>query len=146
MASQRLIVENIFSIAGSAGSSIKGFFTSSAGSTLSSNLPVPQAATGALINSPTLIQAGENFKPEAILPLKRSSKGDLGVVSSGSNVTVQVIDQRSTGNIQTENSTSPNGEQILRLLIKDEVRSNFASGYMDDVMSMYGVRRSGVRR
>jgi hypothetical protein len=45
---------------------------------------------------------------------------------------VQVIDQRNSGSIQQQQSTGPNGEKVLRLLVRDEVtqaRRRGAAGF-----------------
>ena len=85
------------------------------------------------------------YGPEAILPLSRNKNGDLGVVSSGgvSNVTVNVINQ-SGSNVEQKESTGPNGERVLDLIITQKVKESFASGAMDKTMSTaYGLRRKG---
>lgn len=65
--------------------------------------------------------------PEAIMPLKRTSSGALGVQvaggdRSGGGVVFQLIDQRSRGTVKREEATGPNGERIIRAIIRDEVR------------------------
>ncbi len=82
--------------------------------------------------------------PEAIIPLKRGSDGKLGVSSSGANVQVNIINQAGVEIEQTE-STSPNGDRVVQVLIRNTVQELFASGGMDRTMkAQYGIARRGV--
>lgn len=86
----------------------------------------------------------EGNKPEAIMPLTRLN-GRLGVLAGGGgggNI-VQIFDQRSGGEaVQTSESRGPNGERLLRVLIRDEVGQMAGDGAMDRILgSTYGTRR-----
>jgi phage-related minor tail protein len=83
--------------------------------------------------------------PEAIMPLKRSASGKLGVEGSG--VVVQIIDQSSRGmRITTEESSGPNGK-IIRATIRDMVSAEIASGSMDRALQSRGMPAyTGTRR
>lgn len=67
---------------------------------------------------------------EAIMPLARNSRGQLGVQVANNNqpvaanVNVQIIDQRRGGSIRQEETTGSDGEKQLRLIIQDEVRQS----------------------
>lgn len=82
--------------------------------------------------------------PEAILPLTRIG-GRLGVASAGGGGTVvQVIDQRRGGAaVTTEKSRGPDGREMVRVLVADEM----AKGAFDRSMSgRYGAKPQAVRR
>ena len=66
----------------------------------------------------------------------------------GSDVVVQVIDQRSNGTRpEVSSERGPNGKQMIRVLIRDEVNRGFAQGAFDNAMSSsFGVNRRGVPR
>jgi len=63
--------------------------------------------------------------------------------SGGSYPMVQIIDQRSGGQaVQTSESRGPDGERLLRVLIRDEVGQMAGDGGMDRVLGpTYGTRR-----
>lgn len=87
--------------------------------------------------------------PEAIMPLARDTAGRLGVRSQGgvANVVVQIIDQTS-GGVQksTEETTGPNGEKQIRVVLRDAVRGMVAAGDMDSAMaSRFGIAALGRR-
>ncbi|WP_336802479.1 hypothetical protein [Kaistia sp. MMO-174] len=73
---------------------------------------------------PAILQRGERVIPRG------SSRGG----GDGNNMVVQVVDQRSSGSpeVEQQRSTGPNGEQLLRLFIRDEQSKNIASGRMDN--------------
>ena len=84
--------------------------------------------------------------PEAIMPLKRGADGSLGIKAEGvggSNVTVNIINQ--TGSeVQQQESTGPNGEKVLDVLILNRVKEGFARGDFDRTFQQsYGLRRRG---
>lgn len=85
---------------------------------------------------------------EAILPLRRGSDGKLGVANTGggaaaSPVIIQVIDQRSGGGkVETETSKNANGDQMIKMFVRDEVKSTLSSGAADsDMNARYGASR-----
>lgn len=68
--------------------------------------------------------------------IPRRGYADGGYVRSANDnggTVVQIVDQRAAGSpaIEQERSTGPNGEQMLRLLIRDEQAKNIANGRMD---------------
>lgn len=80
---------------------------------------------------------------EAILPLQRSSNGDLGVAAQVTPVTININNQSGAEVTQTE-STGPNGEKTIDIMILSRVRDGIAAGKFDNVMSSaYGIRRKG---
>lgn len=73
--------------------------------------------------------------------------GDSG--GFGSNVNIQVIDQRGANSapVETQESTGPNGDKIIKMIIRDTVKQGFANGEYDSSMrSIYGIRRAGIKR
>ncbi|MCX5569597.1 phage tail length tape measure family protein [Kaistia nematophila] len=107
-----------------------------------SNGRVTAFAKGGVVNTPTVFPMAKGAGlmgeagPEAVMPLRRLSNGRLGVESAGgggNSMVVQVVDQRSAGSpqVEQERSTGPNGEQLLKLFIRDEQSKNIASGRMD---------------
>ncbi len=66
----------------------------------------------------------------------------------GSDVVVQVIDQRSGGaRPEVSSERGPDGRRIVRVLIRDEVNRGIAQGAFDQALSgAYGLSRRGVPR
>lgn len=107
-------------------------------------------ASGGVITSPTLFGSASKMGimgeagPEAIMPLTRMSDGSLGVASGGSGVTVNIVNQ-SGSEVQQSESTGPNGERIIDVLIVAKVKEGIASGQFDKTFSQsFGLRRRGV--
>jgi hypothetical protein len=86
----------------------------------------------------------EGNKAEAIMPLERV-RGRLGVYAAvaGGAVSVQIFDQRSGGQaVQTSESRGPDGERIIRVLVRDEVGRMAGDGGLDRVLGpTFGSRR-----
>lgn len=84
--------------------------------------------------------------PEAIMPLRRGSDGSLGVVANGggSNVTVNVINQSGSNEVEQRESTDSMGNRTLDIVITTKVKEAFTNGSMDKIMStQYGAKRRG---
>ncbi|MCW5699970.1 MAG: hypothetical protein KIT00_09025 [Rhodospirillales bacterium] len=66
----------------------------------------------------------------------------------GSEVVVQIIDQRSSGaQPEVTRERGPDGRQVIRVLIREEVGRGLAQGWWDQTMgSAYGLNRRGVPR
>jgi hypothetical protein len=96
-------------------------------------------------------EAGE----EAILPLRRGPDGRLGVASGGGggggggDVQIIVNDMRSDTKgpaVETE-SRNMNGKRMIRMTIRDEMKSAISDGAMDAPLNAtYGTPRQIVRR
>lgn len=81
--------------------------------------------------------------PEAIMPLRRTASGDLGVQASSTPVVVNIHNE-SGGEVEQKESSGPNGERVLDIIIKSKIKETFASGSMDKQMNtLYGLRRKG---
>lgn len=135
--------------------------TGGAGGSYLGSQPIPNAhgnvydngirkfASGGVVSGSTIFGYGSNklgmmgeAGPEAIIPLKRSG-GDLGVAASVTPVTINVINQ-SGNNVEQRETTGPNGEKTIDILITGKVREGIASGKFDKVMQQsYGVSRKG---
>lgn len=107
-------------------------------------------AKGGIVDSPTMFGYGGGRRglmgeagPEAILPLKRGSGGDLGVSATVTPVTINIVNQ-SGSEVQQSESFGPNGERTIEILIQGKVREGIASGRFDTVMKQsYGLHRKG---
>lgn len=114
---------------------------------------IKKFASGGIVSQPTLFKFGGGRTGlmgeagnEAILPLRRTPTGDLGVTSVGQSkqdVTVNVINQNSDNQVETR-ETEVNGVKVLDVLITRKIKDTFASGQLDKTMSsLYGVGRRG---
>ena len=111
---------------------------------------VRKFAKGGIVSRPTLFGYGGGKTglmgeagTEAILPLSRGSGGDLGVKASVTPTIVNIYNQ--TGSeVETRESTGPNGERTLDILIQSKVKEGFASGAYDKTMRQaFGLTRKG---
>lgn len=108
-------------------------------------------ATGGIVTSPTGFGYGNNRRglmgekgPEAILPLRRGSGGDLGVAASITPVNINIIN-KTGADISQKETTGPNGEKMVEILIERKVNDGLASGKFDKAMNIrYGVRSRGA--
>lgn len=111
---------------------------------------IAKFAAGGVVSSPTMFGYGSGKTglmgeagPEAIVPLKRGSGGDLGVKASLTPVTVNIINQNGS-NVQQQQTTGPNGEQQIDVIITNTVRDGLASGKYDRAFkSNFGIPRKG---
>lgn len=107
-------------------------------------------AKGGVVSSPTMFGYGGGGKglmgeagAEAILPLQRGKGGNLGVAATVTPVTVNIINQSGT-DVQQKETTGPNGEKTIEVLITGKVREGIISGKFDRAMSSaYGLNRKG---
>lgn len=107
-------------------------------------------ASGGIVNRPTLFSYNHGKTgmmgeagTEAILPLARSG-GKLGVQASVTPVTINVINQSGAEVEQTE-STGPNGERTIEMLIRAKVSKGIANGEYDKVLgASFGIGRRGL--
>lgn len=109
-----------------------------------------QFATGGILNSPTFFPlnrgmglAGE-AGPEAVVPLTRTSGGDLGIKANPANVTVNV--NNNAGVDVDVQSNQIGNTNVLDITITKAVTSAINSGKLDRTMkSNYGISRQGSR-
>jgi lambda family phage tail tape measure protein len=108
-------------------------------------------AKGGLVNRPSLFSYNKGQTglmgeagTEAIVPLGRAANGDLGIQASVTPVTINVINQNGS-DIERRETTGPNGERTIEMLIKNKVQQGIADGSFDKSMRQaYGVNRKGV--
>jgi len=82
--------------------------------------------------------------PEAILPLTRTSSGDLGVKAGGASPKVTVnVNNQTNGQADVAVTSSPSGDSI-DIMITSAVAAGIAGGRFDSAFkSTYGLRRRG---
>lgn len=84
--------------------------------------------------------------PEAIMPLRRMSNGEMGVAAAGggSNVTVNVINN-SGNEIQQRESVDSSGQKVIDIIVLSKVKEGFAKGLFDkELNNSFGIKRRGV--
>lgn len=95
-----------------------------------------QRANGGPVSAGGAYLVGEK-RPEVFVPDQSGvilpSASVRSANDNGSGTVVQIVDQRSAGSpdVEQQRSTGPNGEQMLRLLIREEQAKNIAEGRMD---------------
>jgi len=112
-------------------------------------------ARGGVVSGPTMfpMAGGRNglmgeAGPEAIMPLKRTASGDLGVRvdgSRGGGTVVNVYNQAGGTQVEERRRTGSNGVDIVDVVIR-EVRRDFASGGFDQANGRYGTSPSRTKR
>jgi tape measure domain-containing protein len=107
-------------------------------------------ASGGILNSPTAFSYGSGnlglageAGSEAIMPLSRGSGGKLGVHATSSPVIVN-INNNAPVDVTTQETSGPNGEKQIELLIRSKVKESLQNGSLDKTFqSNYGIRRRG---
>jgi len=107
-------------------------------------------ASGGIVGGPTTFGYGGGKRglmgeagPEAIIPLARGSGGDLGVKASITPVTINIINQAGA-EVQQKETTGPNGERTIELLIQGKVKEGIQNGSFDkSFQTAYGITRKG---
>ena len=105
-------------------------------------------ANGGIVGSPTAFGlAGGRMGvmgeagPEAIVPLRRTASGDLGVQSSP--VVVNVINQAGV-KVETSENQRGDGMKEITLMIRREVSNSISDGSLDkQFRTSYGLTRQG---
>lgn len=111
---------------------------------------VRKFAQGGIVDSPTGFTYGGGKRglmgeagTEAIIPLERAGNGNLGVAATVTPVTINVINQ-SGAEVEQKESTGPNGEKTIDILIAGRVREGLLTGKFDSAMKQsYGLSRKG---
>lgn len=116
------------------------------------------AFTNAVIDTPTFFKfaKGSGFGnglmgeagPEAIMPLKRSSDGSLGVDATGVGGTTNVIveiNNYTSEEISTTETENSDGQKTLQVTIGKMINAHLSQGRADKIMTArYGVNARGV--
>ena len=105
-------------------------------------------ASGGIVGSPTAFgMSGGRFGvmgeagPEAIIPLKRSASGDLGVRSSPVNITVN---NNAPVDVAVAEKEDPNGMKQIEIMIDRRVSKGFSDGTYDKPLrGAFGLTRQG---
>ena len=82
--------------------------------------------------------------PEAIMPLRRTNDGSLGVRATAAETTVNVIDQRGAGSppVDVQRRKTADGGEEIRILIRDAIADSIARGELDGLLGLtYGLQR-----
>ena len=102
-------------------------------------------AQGGIVSRPTMFAHGGGLGvmgeagAEAIVPLRRSASGDLGVGASPVNVQVN---NYTDAEVKTSEATNVDGQRMIKIEIRRQVREALADGSMDRTMrTSYGVSR-----
>jgi hypothetical protein len=95
-------------------------------------------AAGGIVTGRQTVTVGE-AGPEAIIPLDR--------LDTGGRVTVNIIDQRKSGNMEQRESQGPGGQPQIDVLITDVVKGGLAGGTFDAALAgSFGLSRRGTVR
>jgi hypothetical protein len=153
MAVQAMVVKPLFDALrnslGGTGGSLASLFSSAQGSVWSGGRALAFAG-GGIVSGPTLFPMASGGAglmgeagPEAIMPLTRTSTGELGVKTQGNAGTVVIIENYGA-QVKTEETKSPNGQDEIRVIVESTVEQGIGKGRYDRVMSQaYGVQRKG---
>jgi len=119
------------------------------------NNQVTPFAKGGVVSQPTIFPFANGIGlmsekgAEAIMPLHRDSKGSLGVKAAGqggNSTIVNVYNSTKDSEVETKESTDPNGAKKIEVFITNKIKSVFQSGEMDRTMqNNFGLSRSGSR-
>ena len=113
------------------------------GSMLGPQFPIPKFAMGGIVSAPTVAMIGE-AGPESVLPLVRRN-GKLGVGSSSQNVVVNVHNNGQS-NVDVQERTGADGTRQIDIIVEGAMNRNAQRGGTDQMMSLYGASRKGIRR
>ncbi len=113
------------------------------------NSPNLSKYENSIVSKPTLFTFASGMGlmgeagPEAVIPLTRTSSGDLGVKAEVAPVEINIIDQRSASSPPVEIKTQNiDGKKQIRILIKNELESMIVRGELDGVFRQsYGLNR-----
>jgi lambda family phage tail tape measure protein len=114
------------------------------------------AFTNQIVDSPTLFKFAKGTGlmgeagPEAIMPLKRDSNGNLGVSNPGGGGNVEVVvNNYSTAQAETRETTDSRGNRRIEVVVGDMVAQEVAktgSATQNAFSSTYGTRPALARR
>jgi hypothetical protein len=119
-------------------------------------VPLRRYAAGGVANSPQVAMFGEGAQPEAYVPLAdgrnipvriEMPKNAANTNAAGGTV-VQIFDNRTKGGeMEQEEGTDASGRQIVKIIVRDEVRSGISRGAYDrDMKSQFGLNAQPKKR
>lgn len=83
--------------------------------------------------------------PEAILPLKRTSSGELGVKAEASGAVNVVVNNYTSADVKTNVETLADGTRQIVMTIENVVKGMVNSGKLDGVLYRGGLQPVGIR-
>ena len=131
-----------------AGGGLAGLFGFAQGGAIQNG--VQAFAKGGIVNSPTLFPMANGMGlmgeagAEAILPLTRTSGGDLGVKAESAGGTIVNIYNQSNADAEVTESESPDGQKVIDVMIRASVERSIGTGALDGAFNQnYGITRRG---
>jgi phage-related minor tail protein len=110
--------------------------------------------TNSIVNQPTFFRAAQGLGvmgeagPEAIMPLKRDSQGNLGVRSSQGNVEV-VVNNFTQARAETRETTDSRGNRRIEVIVADLVAGEISrpnSNIQQSFVNSFGTKPMVARR
>ncbi len=115
------------------------------------NSPSLSAYSGGVYDKPQVFAFAKGIGifgeagPEAILPLKRTSSGELGVKAEASGSVNVVVNNYTTAEVKTNVETLADGTRQIIMTIENVVKGMINSGKLDGVLYRGGLQPVGIR-
>ncbi len=115
------------------------------------NSPSLSAYSGGVYDKPQVFAFAKGIGifgeagPEAILPLKRTSSGELGVKAEASGAVNVVVNNYANAEVKTNVETLADGTRQIIMTIENVVKGMVNSGKLDGVLYRGGLRPVGIR-
>lgn len=113
------------------------------------------AFTNSIVSNPTLFKFAQGTGlmgeagPEAIMPLKRDSNGNLGVRGGNTATTTVVVNNYSSANAETKETVDSRGNRKIEVTVGDMVAAEMTrpgSNTQGTLRNTYGLKPAMVRR
>jgi lambda family phage tail tape measure protein len=115
------------------------------------NSPSLSAYSGGVYDKPQVFAFAKGIGifgeagPEAILPLKRTSSGELGVKAEASGAVNVVVNNYANAEVKTNIETLADGTRQIIMTIENVVKGMVNSGKLDGVLYRGGLQPIGIR-
>ena len=115
------------------------------------NSPSLHAYSGGVYDKPQVFAFAKGIGifgeagPEAILPLKRTSSGELGVKAEASGAVNVVVNNYTSAEVKTNVETLADGTRQIIMTIESVVKGMVNSGKLDGVLYRGGLQPVGIR-
>ncbi|OQB11369.1 MAG: hypothetical protein BWY15_02467 [Firmicutes bacterium ADurb.Bin193] len=115
------------------------------------NSPSLSAYSGGIYDKPQIFTFAKGIGifgeagPEAILPLKRTSSGELGVKAEASGAVNVVVNNYTSAEVKTNIETLADGTRQIIMTIENVVKGMVNSGKLDGVLCRGGLQPVGIR-
>jgi lambda family phage tail tape measure protein len=115
------------------------------------NSPSLSAYSGGVYDKPQVFAFAKGIGifgeagPEAILPLKRTSSGELGVKAEASGAVNVVVNNYANAEVKTNIETLADGTRQIIMTIENVVKGMVNSGKLDGVLYRGGLQPVGIR-